>query len=187
MGLMHACRPPGAGNEATVFILKEKPVCRLVELERGAIFMKKALSTILGVALVLMLAMALVLPVGAVPGEQNGNSLSIVQPAGGAYVIVTKLAPGVLDFKYGWNNSKAFECPPQGYWIGVYDHTVLSYVWAVDIPLVEPNIKMLKLESEDETELVSGHEYTINFFVRCDYSVIPHINTAVIILEFVAP
>jgi len=124
----------------------------------------------------------------AEPGVQNGSSLSIVHPAGGAYIIVTKLKPGVLNFKYGWNNAKQFETPAVGYWIGVYDNDVPTYVWSDDSGLLaDPNPKMLKLSSIDETELVSGHSYTINFFVRNSYGPPLVTNVAVLQLTFIAP
>jgi len=129
-------------------------------------------SILVPIVMALMLVICFVIPVSAAPGEQNGNSLHVIQPAGGAYVIVTKLAPDVLDFKYGWNNSEQFESPALGYWIGVYDVTASHYVWAEEnvFDSDEQNPKMLKLKSLDETTLISGHEYVINFFVRDNYS-----------------
>ena len=131
---------------------------------------------------VLTLSLILIIPTFAVPGELNGDSLIMVNPAGGAYIIVTNLEPGDLDFNYGWNNSKTFENPALGYWIGVYDHTESHYVWSEEIVFDDPNPKMMKLQSYD-TELISGHHYTINFFIRD--SVIT--NTVEMELGFIAP
>ena len=132
----------------------------------------------------LVLVFCLAIYASATPGEQNGDSLSIVQPSGGAYVIVTSLASGELDFAYGWNNANHFATPPVGYWIGVYDVTDSGYLWVTELP-VEPGLKMLKLRSEG-TVLISGHEYYINFFVRDSYAG-PVTNVAEIVLEFTAP
>ncbi len=107
--------------------------------------------------------------VSAKSGEQNGDSLSIVQPGGGAYVIVTELTADNLSFNYGWNNAKAFESAPVGYWIGVYDITDSHYVWVSEFPL-SPTPKLLKLASLDETDMISGHDYAINFFVRGSFA-----------------
>lgn len=129
--------------------------------------MKKALSVIL--TLVLLVCFAL--PVSAEPGVQNGNSLSVVQPSGGPYVIVTKLDTGHLEFNYGWNNSKQFESDALGYWIGVYNVTDSHYEWGgFENQLSDPNPKMLKLkESLDLVNMESGKEYKIVFFVRDAY------------------
>lgn len=78
-----------------------------------------------------------------------------------------------------------FKTPALGYWIGVYDNTELHYVWAYAEQLSEPNPKMLKLESLD-TMLISGHDYTINFFIRDSYGD-PVTNVAELQLNFVAP
>ncbi len=142
--------------------------------------MKKGISLALALALVLCFAIS----ASAAPGEQNGNSLSIVQPSGGAYVIVTSLTPGELDFHYGWNNANHFDAPPVGYWIGVYDATDTSYVWSDDLQ-VEPGLKMIKYKAPG-TALSSGHEYYINFFVRSSYDN-PVTNVAEITVKFTAP
>jgi len=148
--------------------------------KEGVNLMKKGLSF----AMALVLVFCFAISASAVPGEQNGNSLSIVQPSGGAYVIVTSLKQGELDFAYGWNNAKHFASPPLGYWIGVYDVTSSHYVWAEDIR-VEPGLKMIKLRSLG-TALESGKEYAINFFVRDSYAG-PVTNVAEITVEFTAP
>ena len=150
--------------------------------------MKKTLSIILVVGM-LALVIGSFGTVSAAPGEQNGDSLSIVQPSGGAYIHVTELVPGQLNFKYGWNNVNSFDASPVGYWIGVYDVTASTYVgpWPTENPFTEPAPKLLKLQSLDETPLISGHDYYINFFVRSDYGTTPYTNIAVIVLEFTAP
>lgn len=123
--------------------------------------------------------------VSAKSGEQNGDSLSIVQARGGAYVIVTELTADNLSFNYGWNNVDAFESEPVGYWIGVYDRTALHYVWATDNPLT-PTPKLLKLRSLDETTMVSGHNYEIHFYVRDSYGP-PATNVTLLEVFFTAP
>lgn len=142
------------------------------------------------IMLCLAVLMCLAIPVSAESGEQNGASLAVVQPAGGAYVIVTNLAPGDLDFNFGWNNAKQFAHPAVGYWIGVYDITDSHYEWANEYSIPE-NLKMLKLKSLDTSTLTSGHEYYINFFVR-DYYIDPDIpgddiNVAIVQVVFTAP
>jgi hypothetical protein len=132
--------------------------------------MKKTLSIMLTLALALTLVICFVIPAGATPGEQNGDSLAVVQPGGGAYVIVTNLEPGDLDFNYGWNNSSNFASAALGYWLGVYDITGSTYVWSSENQFTEPDPKMLKLSSLDTSTLVSGHDYAINFFVRDAYN-----------------
>jgi hypothetical protein len=157
-----------------------------VLIEKGGInTMKIAFRVIFALVMALTLATVFVTPASATPGEQNGDSLAIVQPRGGAYVIVTNLEAGRLDFMYGWNNSKAFEPTAVGYWIGVYDVTDSHYEWTYDTGQLPTTPKMLKLWSIDETELISGHDYYINFFVRATYG--PETNTATLILEFTAP
>lgn len=142
-------------------------------------------KTSLIVASALIVVVCSVIIAGAEPGVQNGDSLSIVEPAGGAYVIVTELEVGVLDFKYGWNNTKHFENPPVGYWIGVYDNTDLHYEWVEAPVFTQAAPKMLKSWSLD-TPLISGHGYIINFFVRYTYS--PTVlNCAEIQVYFIAP
>lgn len=103
-------------------------------------------------------------------------------------MIVTKLDGEGLNFKYGWNNAKQFESPALGYWIGVYDVTVSGYVWSSENEFYEPNPKMIKLYSAG-TELVSGHEYKINFFVRDEYDCSGHGigNVATVVRLFTAP
>lgn len=136
-------------------------------------------------------------------GLQSGNSLKVVQPGGGAYVIIGKLKPGEIEFKYGWNNCAAFEDPAVGYFIGVYNITKGGYVGDVDVPLDECP-KMLKLESEELSLLMdhdadpktprelcplpaleSGDVYQINFYVRDSYS--PATNTTMVEVRFTAP
>ena len=150
--------------------------------------MKRIIVNRLAVLLALVAMVCFAGFASAVPGEQNGNSLSIVQPAGGAYVIVTELDTGVLHFKYGWNNAKQFESPALGYWIGVYDITDSNYVWATENMFPEPNPKMIKLVSMD-TPIISGHEYYINFFVRDLYNALGQgvSNVTEVILLFTAP
>lgn len=147
--------------------------------------MKRIVSVCL---LVLVALVCLIGPVKAEPGVQNGDSLAIVHPAGGAYVIVTKLEGEGLNFKYGWNNSKQFETLALGYWIGVYDVTASGYVWSFEEEFDEPNPKMIKLISAG-TGLVSGHEYYINFFVRDRFDAMGHgtSNVVEIVLLFTAP
>lgn len=143
--------------------------------------MKRALYLLL----VCTLLLSLVAPTFAEPGIQNGDSLVMVYPSGGPYIIVTNLEPGDLDFNYGWNNAKQFENPALGYWIGVYDITESHYLWVVEEQFSDPNPKMLKMQSFD-TELIPGHEYYINFFIRDSYS--PDVtNVAELIMYFVAP
>lgn len=146
--------------------------------------MNKSKLALLVMALTLLISS--VIPANAEPGAQNGDSLSVVQPKGGAYVIVTRLATGRLDFKYGWNNSTKFDPPAAGYWIGVYDNTASHYMWSADHPFIEPAPKLLKLSSQGETELTSGHNYTINFFVRGAYSPVVT-NTTEVQVTFDAP
>lgn len=135
--------------------------------------------------LVFTLLLSLVAPTFAVPGELNGDSLAIVNPSGGAYVIVTNLESGDLDFNYGWNNAKQFENPALGYWVGVYDITESHYLWVIAEEFADPNPKMFKMQSFD-TVLIPGHEYFINFFIRDCYS--PEVtNVEEISLYFVAP
>lgn len=143
------------------------------------------MKKIFSIMLALILLMCLGIPAIAESGVQNGDSLVIVRPAGGPYVIVTNLALGDLDFKYGWNNAMQFENPALGYWVGVYDNTESHYLWVEAEVLSEPNPKMLKMESFD-TELISGHSYTINFFIRDSYGD-PVTNVSEIQLNFVAP
>ncbi len=132
--------------------------------------MKRALRVILALAMLISISfIGSVSPVSATPGEQNGDSLSVVQPAGGAYVIVTNLVPGDLDFNYGWNNSNKFDSAALGYWIGVYDISASFYAWSSENQFIEPAPKLLKLHSLDTSNLVSGHNYVINFFVRNAY------------------
>lgn len=143
--------------------------------------MKRALYLLL----VCTLLLSLVAPTFAEPGLQNGDSLVMVYPSGGPYIIVTNLEPGDLDFNYGWNNAKQFENPALGYFIQVYDITISNSVWGDEVAFTDPNPKMLKMQSFD-TELIPGHEYYINFFIRDRYS--PYVtNVAVLIMYFVAP
>lgn len=144
--------------------------------------MKKT-SLILALALIVVVCSAIL--AGAEPGVQNGNSLSIVEPAGGAYVIITKLDPDFLHFKFGWNNSKQFEHTPVGYWLGIYDVTNSHYLWGDNFPLPEDDPKMLKLSYTDTSDFTSGNEYSVNFFVRYRYG--PAYNVAVIEVHFIAP
>lgn len=125
-------------------------------------------------------------PAAAESGIQNGDSLAMVQPSGGAYIIVTNLEPGDLDFNYGWNNSKQFERPALGYWIGVYDVTDSHYEWVEAEQFSAPNPKMFKMQSRDTSTLEYGHEYTINFFIRDNY-VDPVTNVVVMQLNFISP
>ncbi len=122
--------------------------------------------------------------VSAKSGEQNGDSLSIVQAGGGAYVIVTELTADSLSFNYGWNNAKAFASAPVGYWVGVYDITASHYEWFDEYPAAET--PRLKLTSLDETDLISGHEYAINFFVRDSFGP-PVTNVTKVVVYFTAP
>jgi hypothetical protein len=149
--------------------------------------MKKILSIMLTVALALTMFICSAIPVSAAAGDQNGDSLTVVQPAGGAYVIVTNLVPGDLDFKYGWHNANQFASAAVGYWIGVYDITASHYVWCSENPFTELNPKKLELKSLDTSTLVSGHEYAINFFVRCNYAEVLYENVTEVQVYFTAP
>ncbi len=158
--------------------------------------MKKALRYILALAMVATMTIGLSGTVSATPGEQNGDSLSITNPEGGASIHVTLLATGELDFNYGWSNVDKFAKAPVGYWIGVYDVTDSHYVWATENPFAgtpqNPQNggtppKVLKLNSIDETTLISGHTYYINFFIRSNYATNPFTNVVTITLTFVAP
>ena len=128
--------------------------------------MKKRVSILLIIVLALTMVFSFAFTANAVPGEQNGNSLHIIQPAGGAYVIVTKLAPGDLEFCFGWNHADVFATEAFGYWVGVYDITNSHYMWVIEESLAEPNPKMLKLDAPETMDLVAGNEYKIVLLVR---------------------
>lgn len=115
------------------------------------------------------LLFAFAIPAGAVPGEQNGNSLSAVEPGGSAYLMVTKLKPGELEFKCGWHNSDVFEFPSHGYVIYIADLTEMETEWNKVVTLDASCPKMLKVEFDSDVtdiELDPGHEYRIIFGVR---------------------
>src|SRR3990167_10772217 len=118
--------------------------------------MKKIFSIMLVLALVLSMFAAFGLPVSAETGMQTGDSLKIVYPSGGPYVIVTSLENSLLEFNYGWNNVDKLEFVPLGYFIGVYNVTESTYVWGEDIVFTEPASKIMKLY--DTAELIPGDE-----------------------------
>lgn len=76
--------------------------------------MKRVSRLFLALALILTLCVGFSGVATADPGTQNGNSLSITYPSGGPYIHVTNLAPGEVDFNYGWNNVNAFDAAPLG-------------------------------------------------------------------------
>ena len=133
--------------------------------------MKKALMVVLALVMSLVLVIGSFSVVSATPGEQNGDSLSIVQPAGGAYIHVTDISPGDLEFNYGWNNSNHFANPVGSYWIGVYDVDYYpnnyggrgTYIWCSG--WVNCSESKLKL-NQTVTGLISGHTIKFVFFVR---------------------
>ena len=135
-------------------------------------------------ALVLSMFAAFGLPVSAETGMQTGDSLKIVYPSGGPYVIVTSLENSLLEFNYGWNNVDKLEFVPLGYFIGVYNVTESTQVWGEDIVFTEPASKIMKLY--DTAELIPGDEYVVNFFVR-DYYGYPTTNGVTLQVYFTAP
>lgn len=166
-------------------------------------------SSLAALALIMVIGLFAALPwtsAGAAPGAPSTDSLSIGDPNGGAFIRVTYLGPdfrcwlrailrredGVdqcprrLDFLYGWKNSTTFTSPPVGYWIGVYDVTDSTYVWAGDHELSGPAPRVLLLRSINESSLISGHQYYINFFIRDSYGP-PATNVVVLTLSLTAP
>ncbi|MDF1617563.1 hypothetical protein [Petrocella sp. FN5] len=150
--------------------------------------MKKILSMIL--VLALTVAMGFGLPVLAEAGIQTGDSLKIVNPAGGPYVIVTNVENSLLEFNYGWNNADKLEFEPLGYYVGVYNLTKSHYEWVDEVVFTEAASKIMKLSQS--TALIPGDEYVINFFVRDHYADPNDIydettNGAILQVYFIAP
>lgn len=135
-----------------------------MKIERNVALMKKIFSMMFVLALTLTMVAGFGLPVRGEAGVQTGDSLKIVNPAGGAYVIVTNVENGLLEFNYGWNNADKLEFAPLGYYIGVYNITEGHYVWAYDLVFTDPASKLMKLRQA--TDIIPGNEYVINFFVR---------------------
>lgn len=146
--------------------------------------MKKIFSIMLVLTLVLSMFAAFGLPVSAEAGTQTGDSLKIVYPSGGPYVIVTSLENSLVEFNYGWNNVDKLGFVPLGYFIGVYNVTESHYVWGEDVVFTEPASKLMKLNYA--VELTPGDEYVINFFVR-DYYGDPTTNGAILQVYFTMP
>ena len=134
--------------------------------------MKRTLQIVLVLVMALTLTLGLTTAAGAVPAQQNGNSLSIVQPGGGAYIHVTNQITSEVSFNYGWDNSNHFASPVGSYWIGVYDVTQSSYVWGTGWVNVTDQSKLKLSETVSLTQLdnggtvASGDAMKFVFFVR---------------------
>lgn len=77
--------------------------------------MKRVLSCLL----VLLLAFGLIPFASAELYRPAGKSLTVVQPGGGLYLIVTEVTPGSVSLKYGYHQLKHFESPPDRYSIRI--------------------------------------------------------------------
>jgi hypothetical protein len=130
--------------------------------------MKKLLSILLVLVMAFTMLVGFSLQVSAEVGEQTGDSLKIVNPVGGPYVIVTNVENGLLEFNYGWNNVNKFEFEPLGYFVGVYNVSKSHYVWTDGLVFTEPASKLMKLSQA--TEIIPGDDYVINFFIRDHYA-----------------
>ena len=73
--------------------------------------MKRVLSCLL----VLLLAFGLIPSGFAETYLPAGKSLTVVQPGGGLYLIVTEVTPGSVSLKYGYHQLKHFESVPLRY------------------------------------------------------------------------
>ena len=73
--------------------------------------MKRVLSCLL----VLLLAFGLIPFASAELYLPAGKSLTVVQPGGGLYLIVTEVTPGSVSLKYGYHQLKHFESVPLRY------------------------------------------------------------------------
>ena len=140
--------------------------------------MKRALLSILVLATVFAFSIGSFSIVGADEGHEN--RLPSAQN-NGAYVEIKAIPDsGGIKFDYGWNDSRRFANPAVGYWLGLYDDTALSYVWAGEnrlttAPAGSPGTgtivwNSLKLSYQDTAPLICGHKYKICFFVRGNYN-----------------
>ena len=73
--------------------------------------MKRVLSCLL----VLLLAFGLIPFASAELYRPAGKSLTVVQPGGGLYLIVTEVTPGSVSLKYGYHQLKHLESTPLRY------------------------------------------------------------------------
>jgi hypothetical protein len=123
--------------------------------------------------------------------EAAGGPLAIVCPAAGPFVIINSLKEGEVDFKYGWHNAQKMDPPPCAYWIGLYDHSVRTYIWSTEVTTPIPQKNMNLRGSEDvpglDYDLVTGHNYSVNFFVRKQCVPDEVLNSAEIELFFEGP
>lgn len=125
--------------------------------------MKKNLSKIL----TLVLVFGFLLSASADPGVQNGDSLSLITPSGGAYIIVTELTSEHVTFNYGWNSLKHFEKVPSSTLLFVFkdgyseveDHRVYGLRESLPDPIPKP------LKHNAVVNIVSGEYYEIHYYI----------------------
>lgn len=127
--------------------------------------MKRGLSFLL----ILMLTFGLMPSSFAKTGEQNGDSLVIVQPGGGPYLIVTELTPGHLSLKYGWHNLNSFETQPVRCRMRIHMTSDLEQRWVYVVSEdLDPAPEHLRLNmSTDSWWVISGCRYWINLYITC--------------------
>ena len=85
----------------------------------------------------------------------------------GAYVrLVGNPSEGTAKFQFGWAASTAAS-EAAGYWIGIYDVTNSTYVWATDTGPTDLPDEFMQ-NAKPTTKLPNG-EYKVVFFVRATY------------------
>jgi hypothetical protein len=149
--------------------------------------MKKALLVILALVMVLTLSIGSVSVISADGDRDSYSKYCPVAKNNGAFVEIQGYpVAGKFKYEYGWRDTKRFASPPAGYWIGLYNITDSHYEWSTDYQFpANGTMKSLEVEFCDNTNLVPGKKYYINFFVRGTY-VDPVTNVAEISLEFTA-
>lgn len=125
--------------------------------------MKRSIS----IFLLLSFMFGFTLSASADSGVQNGDSLSVVIPGGGAYIIITGLTSEYVTFNYGWNRLKHFEAVPTSALLFVFrdgfseseDHRVFGLRETLVDPIPEP------MKHNAAVDIVSGAYYEIHFYI----------------------
>lgn len=128
------------------------------------------------------LAVVIVAGAGLVAPAMTKAATPVIDRDQGAFVrIVGNPADGTIKFQYGWSASTP-SSDGAGYWIGVYDVTNSTYLWADDTGEMDLPAKMFR-NAHPTSELPDG-EYKVVFFVRETYDG-PVTNIAEIELPFI--
>ena len=113
---------------------------------------------------------------------EAGATSPVVETDQGAFVrIVGNPADGTIKFQYGWS-AESPASDAAGYWVGVYDVSNSTYLWASDTGATELPDKMFR-NAKPTANLPEG-DYKVVLFVRETYEG-PVSNIAEIELPFV--